>query len=700
MALANAPELTHAGKGGDLVVYRFQETRPLPSYLVAFAVGPFAFVDAGHGGRLGVPLRIVVPRGLADQAGFAASAVAPLLARLETYFGIPYPYPNLDFLAVPGFFGAMENPGLITYDQALLLSPASGATLAFRRELADTAAHEMAHQWFGDLVTMSWWDDTWLNEGFASWMGRKVVSQWQPEWGFAYDSAEDRNRVMKADALASARKIRQPIEAMGDITSAFDSITYDKGQAALSMFEAWMGPAGFQEGVRRYLAAHADGNATTAQFLAALAGQEHTEIPTAFSTFLDQAGLPAVAVSLRPGTGRMTIVTLSQKRYLPMGSAGDQDLRWQIPVTLRYSVHGSQGHTSLLLSERTGEVRLPEAMDALDYVLVNEGGVGYFRTCYQGDLAERLLRNQGLAMTVPERIKFIEDSVTGALSGDLPVARVLALVSKFQRDPDLHVQEALASLVAWVDPHFIPAAARPAYTRFVQATFGPEAKALGLVPAAGEDGQVSKHRERVVGLVAGKGEDPVLRAEARLLALAWLRDRKSLDGGAAPGVLNLAALGGDRELFDSLLREARATANLRDKGMLLVALGSFRQPDLAKEAMALVLETGFEPLQRFYLLGASAGTPAGCARIADLFEAHLDQIVACMPWYFGIYAPSLLKNLGDEQRLAELDACFRSRFDKVPGLARAWDQAKESIRLTAAAKVALQPGVAAFLKDR
>ena len=305
IAVSNTPVAKEVSAGDGLRTVIFEETKPLPSYLVAFGIGPFDVVDAGRAGIKHTPIRMIVPRGQASEARYAVETTGQILALLEKYFGTPYPYAKLDNLVIPQTvrFGAMENAGLITCNERILLAKPAEETADFKRGWASVCAHETAHQWFGDLVTLAWWDDTWLNESFATWMSRKIVEQWKPEWDTPVSNVAARAGTMEGDSLATARKIRQPIESKGDIDNAFDNISYGKGAAVLAMFEAWVGPEKFQKGVRRYLGEHAFGNATYKDFLNALEAEGGAGVGKAFATFLDQPGVPLVSLDLVCGSG-------------------------------------------------------------------------------------------------------------------------------------------------------------------------------------------------------------------------------------------------------------------------------------------------------------------------------------------------------------------------------------------------------------
>src|SRR3954452_5205890 len=309
---------------GGVTTYVFGETKPLPTYLIAFGVGPFEFVDGGRAGKNHFPVRIVTPKGRAAEAKYAASVTATILTRLEEYFGVPYPYGKSDQVAVPVTmgFGAMENAGMVTYGQNILLADPARDTPNRQRNYAVTAAHELAHQWFGDLVTTAWWDDIWLNEAFASWMEQKLVREWKPEWKMEREEVSSKLHAQQADSLMAARQIRQPIESNDDIENAFDSITYQKGAAVIGMFEQWKGPETFRRGVQSYMKRYSHRTATSGAFLDELSGASKSDVARSFSTFLNQAGIPMLSVSL-DCAGSSPVLHLEQSRLVPAG--------WKVP---------------------------------------------------------------------------------------------------------------------------------------------------------------------------------------------------------------------------------------------------------------------------------------------------------------------------------------------------------------------------------
>ncbi|WP_170319737.1 M1 family metallopeptidase [Polyangium spumosum] len=697
VALSNTRVLGEDEEPGGMKLVRFAPTPPLPSYLLAFAVGPFDIVDAGVAGKNKVPVRIVVPRGLAEKASFAAKTTPPLLGMAEAYLGSAYPYDKLDVVTIPRLssFGAMENPGLVTYGARGSLSAPSDETPMFRRGFTATMAHELAHQWFGNLVTMDFWDDLWLNEAFATWMGSKIVEQFAPAW------REDARRVamtsyaMSEDGLLSARKIRQEILTQDDISNAFDGITYQKGAAVLRMFEAYVGPDKFQRGVRRYLDEHAHGNAKAADFLAALSAETSPEIGAAIATFLDQPGVPLVKAELSCEKGKSPAVKLSQSRWLPAGSAGAAESTWHVPVCLRYGA-GPEARACTLLTTKTAELPLESAKSCPALVALKDDGVGYHHADPGKEALARLLGKPGTFLGLPQRLALLDDASALVESGALGSGDVLSLVPGLVAGREPLLERGAASLVARVRDVHVPADLRPRFARFVSRTFGPRARALGLLPKPGEDESITFLRPLLVSLVADRGEDPALLAELRALASRFLDDPAAAPLDVAGPALALAARhGGDRALFDRLREAARNERDERRRSALLEALTSFRAPALVDESLALVLEGGFDPRSAVRLFRQDERM---LDRSLGYIEKNWSALVTRMPGEALGYLPLVFQGACDEAGRAAVARVFEGRVSEIVGAPRSLAQSLEAISLCVAQQKKLEPSLRAFLQ--
>jgi alanyl aminopeptidase len=703
-AFTNTAQIKETPQGAWKTV-QFGETKPLPSYLIAFAVGPIDIVEAGKSAKSGTPVRILVPRGQSERARWAAESTHQTLERLEEYFGIDYPYGKLDMVAVPLFGGAMEHPGLVTFNSSLILQKPGEETLDRKRAYAEVATHELAHQWFGDLVTTAWWDDIWLNEAFATWMTPKIIESWQPSWGAPEQRINTRSTAMGADSLVSARQIRQPINSNDDMRNAFDGITYQKGATVIATFERFIGAEKFQKGVQRYMKEHAHGNATAADFLRAVSTEAGRDITPSFSTFLDQPGVPIVSFDLvcddqrksgpagGSGPGKAPHLHLSQTRYLPKGSAGGGEKQlWQIPVCVRTP----EGRSCTLLSEREGNLDLKSCPA---WVALNDGG--YYRALPSPALVDKL-EHVGLPqLTAPEKLALLSDLNALVRAGKLELSAILALAPKLAADKNRFVVQNIAGSVGWLrEDELVSEKQRPAYAKFILDTFGERAKKLGWKPQAGDDEDTRILRTRLVPLVAHSGEDPALIADAQKLASAWLKDHRAIDADLVDPILGLAAEHGNRALYDQWMAAARAEKDRLERRRLLRALSQFRDPALVKESLAAVLTDSFDIREATALMWGATRDPHTQKLAWQWLQANFDALVARLPRDSGAYLPFVATSLCDEGVLPQMKAFFAPRSSKFEGGPRMLEQASEELHLCAVYRTAQAPSVEKFLAQK
>jgi alanyl aminopeptidase len=677
-AVSNTPIASEAPAPGDGKSVRFVRTEPLPAYLIAFGVGPFDYVDAGRAGMKKTPIRIIVPKGKAARARYAAETSGPILEKIENYFGMPFPFAKLDQLVIPQTvtFSAMENAGLVTWSESVLLALPQDETIKWRRLQASINAHEIAHQWFGDYVTLAWWDDVWLNESFATWLADRTIQEWQPSWGVAVDRIVDRSNVMADDTLVSARKIRQEIRSADDIHNAFDSISYQKGGAVISMFEAWIGPAKFQAGVRRYMKAHAYGTGTSKDFLAAIEAESRPGVAAAFSTFLDQPGVPLVDASLQCGgeggakLSGSPVLALAQKRFLPVGSEGSAAQTWRVPVCVRAASPGGgePARACALLTESSGAMPVPGASGGCPaWVLANDGELGYYRAAYRGDGLEKLLAVADRELSVPERVGLLRDIDALAMGGAIPMGQALALAPRFAGDPDRQIVQATIRIVSDAGESVLPESMRPAYARYVSKTFGQRARELGFAGKPGEDDDTRLLRASLVPWVTEAGDEPALQAEAKRLALAWLADRSAVEAEMVGGVLESAARHGDRALFEKYKEGIKASKERRDRNRLFRALGAFTDPAILADAFRFAMGPEFDSREGGNIAYTSLQTPEGRAATWEFLQANYDATLARMPREVTGVMPYYASGFCDEKHRGEVAEFFEGRAEKLPG---------------------------------
>ncbi len=701
-AVSNTPVESEAAKGTTRTIV-FKETKPLPSYLVAFAVGPWEFVDAGRAGVNRVPVRIVAPKGRAQEAKYAAEVTATILTRLEEYFGVPYPYAKADQVSVPmsGGFGAMENAGMVTYEQPLLLADPKTDTITRQREYASVAAHELAHQWFGDLVTMAWWNDVWLNEGFATWMQQKLIGEWKPEWNQAADTVESKLGAEEEDSLTSARQIRQPIESKGDIQNAFDSITYDKGAAVIGMFEHWMGPDLYRKGVQAYLKKHAFGNATSDDFLAALDSAGGKEVGRAFRTFLDQSGIPLVSVTAKC-SGNAPVLELEQTRYVPLGLKAPPQQTWSVPVCVRYPGAGAAGECTLFTQPKA-EWRPAKPAACPAWIDANASAKGYYRVDYRGDLSSRLAARAESDLSAPERLDFLGNAEALVDAGKMPASAALGLVAAFRDDSERNVVTTALGLAIAPYQNEVPADLKPNFERFFRRNFEARARSLGWTPRPGESEDSRLLRPALAANAATYGGDQELAEQARTLAEKWLGDRSAVDPEISGAVLRVAAWYGDRALAERYMTALAATSDRQDHGRLMGAMRWFRDP-AAVDAIEQALLAGKIPfLEGFSLLFTGAYGDRTRSMPFEFVKARFDEIVKDHPTLFGNNIAPFLARVGEPlcsaKSRSEYTAFFAPLTQKFDGMPRAVAETLDTIDKCVAAKTANEAGVAQFLRE-
>ena len=700
LAASNTPIVSETPEAGGMKRVEFAPTRPLPSYLVAFAVGPFEVVDVGKGGRKGIPLRILVPAGRAGEAAFARAAIPDLLKLLEAYFDSAFPYDKLDSVIMPIGNFAMENAGMITYTHPMLLCQPAAETNAWQRGAALVAAHEMAHQWFGDLVTTAWWNDVWLNESFATWLENKIVDEWKPEWKMPVSVVQSSLGVMGLDSLASTRRIRQPADNDSDIANAFDSISYEKGAAVIGMFESWLGEKPFQNGVRLYMKQYADRAATTADFLAAISKAAGADVARPFATFLDQPGVPLVTVDLRCADGPPRLA-LEQRRSLPIGSRGESRQTWTFPICVKYPAGAAVARECTLVSDAASEMKLTQAASCPAWVLANAGETGYYRVLYRGGLLDKVLADGGSHLTLAERVGALGDVNALATAGEIPPAEELAMVEQFSQDPDWRVVSQTIGIAAMLRPPLVPDELIPNTARFLRKVYADRAHQLGWLARPGDSDDTKTLRRQLVGMVASMGEDEQLRKEATALALRWLDDRGSVDPNIAGTVIAIAASHGDQALFDRMRADLRSTADQRQRGILIGGLANFRNPALVKQRLDLLLTGEFDFRE---VMVSFLGSPSPATRrmpfefVRDNLDALLKRLPREVGGDFAAYLPMVGNGFCSASERTDLETFFKPKVDGYSGGPRILAQTLERIDLCIARRAALGPSLAEFLK--
>jgi alanyl aminopeptidase len=682
VVVSNTPETRAAAAPGrnGWMRHEFAQTKPLPSYLIAMAIGPFEVVDGGTAGAKKTKLRYLTQKGRAEEANWAKEVTPRLLESIEDYFGIPYPFDKLDSVSIPQTtgFGAMENVGMITYASGLILATPREDTVPFKRRYAAVAAHEIAHMWFGDLVTLAWWDDTWLNEAFASWMGAKTIQRVTPDWDAGYTAGRSRRYALDVDRLASARQVRNPVLEKGEIWAAFDSITYNKGSSVLSMFETWFGPERFRQGVQAFLKRHSYDTATAEDFIRAV-GEAAGRGPDAlavFRGFIEQPGVPLIDVAL--DCTQSPPLEVSQQRLRPVGSSAPE-LRWTTPACFR------DAKSTQCTDLRTEKERIAFNGAACPaWLVANPGGTSYYVPRYAPALAQRIRSNVS-ALTADEMLATLTDAGILAESGLLGIDDALAWANAGLDHPSLLARRFSVNLVreqrdAWLAPKDAEAKRAILQKRLV-----PLARELGWRERAGDSDELRDLRATLMPFAADQG-DPQLRAEARELALAWLANREAVPANMLPAVLDTAARFADVPTYDRLRELTLKTTNLRERSYLVSALARTREPALRGRTLALAVDPDFSGRDALDLIEDALDDEANRRAAFDFLRANYDPLLAKLPEHS---MTRLMRGLGDLCTRDERElfvGFFKDRAPSILGGPRAYRQALERIDLCIAAR--------------
>jgi alanyl aminopeptidase len=670
----------------------------LPSYLIAFGIGPFDLVPAGQT-KSGVPVRIVAPKGRAADAAYAAQNTARIVDLLEDWFGIPYAFGKLDMMAIPltSGFGAMENAGLVTFAEDLILLEPQHPSWERRARFVEVAAHELAHQWFGDLVTTAWWDDIWLNEGFADWMETKITAKFDPSWHAELREAEIRKGAVHADSLVTARRIRQPIENENDILNAFDGITYNKGASVLRMFESFVGPEVFQRGVREYLTAKRFDNATSTDFIAAISKVANRDLAPAFATFLDQPGLPQLTFDVACGAPGPR-VTISQQRFVAEGSPpADATKPWIVPVCVAFDKNGTRAEACTLLDAPRGTLAL-DTKTCPRWLAPNVGGRGYYRA----DLTLKqatALRDEGWSALHPaERLVAFLDITTSATQAHagtkLPLALAISFIPKLLAVGDRFAIGDVNELVYGTLTRFA-GDLRPKFEAWQRATFGPGATKLGPLPKDGDDLDAEVSRAGLYIAAAYGGRDPDLVKQAVELAGHWRELPESMRGQ-----ILTVAVDASPEIQAKVRADATTEHDVVKLDNAISALGSIRDPARLQDALGAMLDPAIDFRRVMWML--AGGDSSTLATRQAFFQSHQTELMKRLPPIddtgSSVYAFALPFALDcDAAHRDERVDFMKKTFSAIPGAPRPIVQLTEQLDRCIATRKLLEPEIRGWL---
>ncbi len=687
-AVSNMPIEKESKTGGAKEV-RFGMTPPMASYLNVLVAGELDLIEGKSGATT---IRVVTTKGKAERGRYALEATAQILGYYNDYFGVPFPLPKLDQIAVPGGFGgAMENWGGITYYESALLFDPKNSSSETKQNVYAVIAHEMAHQWFGDLVTMAWWDNLWLNEGFASWMGSKCTARFNPEWEvwLRKNIPRDPSRrhgmpketAMEGDARATTHPIQQTITTEAEANSAFDDITYKKGQSFIRMLESFLGEDVFREGIRKYMAAHKFSNATTADLWSALgeaSGKPVTEIAAGWT---QQPGFPLINVK-RDAPGK---ISLSQERFTVHFPKPDA-LEWKIPLT--YSVVGTGSTASLLMSAKTAEIADVPADRAVKF---NVEGAGNYRVQYD-EASWKMLIAELPKLTSPDRVNLLADTWALVQASRAPLSQYLDLVAKLPASAELAEREQVISVFDFVNRLLAGEPQREAFQAFARAILRPVFDSLSWEPKQGEKPRAATLRASLITALGDLGDKEII-ASARDRFTKFLANRDSLAPDLRPAVLAIVGRYADEATWNKLHELGLKTTSIEEKQNYYDALASALDPKLA--AKALEISLGDEvPTSRAVFLVAKVARQSERPDIAwDFAQAHMKELLAKTDALgANSYAPSLFTFFSDEKRIAELETFAQANL--APAAKKEVAKATDEVGFRSEFKTRLLPQLA------
>jgi len=701
-AIANTRATGEAPAGPGKKRVTFAKSEKLPTYLVAFAVGPFDIVEAKpipatDIRKAPLPLRGVAVRGKGGQLGFALERHTALTLELERYFGIAYPYDKLDVIAVPDFAaGAMENAGAITYREILLLVDPKSATEAQRRDVVGVASHELAHQWFGNLVTMQWWDDIWLNEAFATWMGQRAVAALHPDWKADLETLAWVHEAMGVDSVASARAIRQTIVTDDDVENAFDPLTYSKGGGLIAMYERFIGDEAFRKGVQRYLEKHRWSNANADDFLGAVFADK-PELAASFRGFLDKPGVPAIQVTPRCDAGKPpgnepVAIDVAVSRYVPLGSSATSSSPFAVPLCARAA--GAKSPICGLVGQGSGasSALTTSGKDCPVWVFPNADGAAYARWTPKPDTAKALL-DRGFGDLGPrERLALADSLRAGLFAGTLGTADILAALPKFAADPTREVAFAPAPTLQLLREDLATPDDRKKLEQAVVKVYGPIAQKLGWDEKPGESADDTLRRADVLDVLAFVGHHAPTRKEAQRRARVWLgldtaKGAPTLSANVRLLGLRIAVEDGGKAVWDAALAKLQTTDDALVRRHLLKALASTNTAADAERARALVFdEKALKPSE--VILFAFGLTDANEQRLEFFawLKREMPRVNARFPEGVRGYIPSMVGRLCDAKLVPEVRAVFEPHLASMLGAPRALENAVEQIAICSAVK--------------
>jgi len=608
-----------SGTGKKEVV--FADSIKMSTYLVAFIVGEFEPTEPVMVGD--APLRVWAVPEKKHLANFALDIGRFSLEYFSRYYGIPYPADKLDLVAIPDFAsGAMENLGAITFRETALLVDAKNATRAELERVADVVSHENAHMWFGDLVTMRWWNGLWLNEAFATFMEMLAVDAWKPEWRRWDSFTASRAAAMQVDGLKSTRPIEFPVERPEEAAGMFDVLTYEKGASVLRMLEQYLGAEAFRDGIRLYLRRHQYGNAETTDLWDALEDSTKQPVRALMDSWIFQPGYPIVSVKKEGPT-----IFLSQQIFRYLSGGSDQDRKWHVPIFLRAATKSGEATRTILLTEREQRVELA---DKVEWAVVNAGGHGFYRVHYDGDLIDALKQDLQNRLSAVERFGLINDSWAATLAGLISLSDYLGLVKLLREEDDLSVWTTVIGSSHHIH-RILDDEQCSLLEKQLRALFSPVIERFTWAPRKGESELESQLRGDLIAALGTVAEDASCQEHARELYAQYEKASDSVDRNLIPALVSIIAHSGGSAEYEKFYGKFKTAQTPQEETRYLFALANFRVPELIGRTLDITINGEVRTQNSPYLMRGILLNKRARGQAWSFMKTHWDEMLRQYP---------------------------------------------------------------------
>jgi alanyl aminopeptidase len=672
MAISNTP-IESSVADGNMTRVVFGETAPIPSYLIALAVGEFETVEIPG---MSIPGRVITTPGKSKLTKAAVESTPKLVAGLENYFDMKFPYQKLDLIATPEFwYGAMENPGAIVYLDRALLVDLDNAEPTRYRSIVGTNSHELAHQWFGDVVTMDWWVDLWLNESFASWMGDKIVAETYPDLDIAESRMSTMFKTMNQDAGPSSRPIRAPRKATDNFLNDIGP-AYSKGRVVINMFEKAIGEENFRAGILEYMSRHKWGNATAIDFAEAIGTKADWDVAKAFSSFMQQPGVPLIDVELLDDNR----LSVSQRRFATAG-VELPELQWTLPIAIKYSVDGEVHTQTLVLDSAATTVEL-EHHGNVDWIYPNAEQGGYYRWKVPAKMLQPLVDDAQQLLTPMERMGLVSNLTAMLYADELPANKYLGALASFKEESDPYVLSIVLDQLAIISDALVSDERRNNYATFVGRLLRPAIESLRLDPVDGESNAAKTIRPKMLHYLVRDARDEAITAEFARRGAAYLAGDLDMHASLIPTALLATAITGNVDTYAEFKKRFETATEPNERNRYLAAFTYFDTPEILADLQDYSISDAVRPKEMLTVRGLLIKQPGNRDLVLDHALSNYETFKTRLPGN-GLALMPMVATSCSMQSIERASEFYQNPDHQVSGTLRVLDKVTASAQTCA-----------------